>query len=130
MAKTIDVKVPDIGDFESVEVIEVLVSVGDQVAIEDSLITLESDKATMEIPSPAAGAVMDLKVSVGDAVSEGDVILVIGADAAAVADPAEEEPEPTKSLIPAKYDSAASSKLTFTVAESGDNQFDIVLKDD
>ena len=100
MAKTIDVKVPDIGDFESVEVIEVLVSVGDQVAIEDSLITLESDKATMEIPSPAAGAVMDLKVSVGDAVSEGDVILVIGADAAAVADPAEEEPEAVSEVEP------------------------------
>lgn len=79
MAKTIDVVVPDIGDFESVDVIEVLVAVDDQIAFEDSLITLESDKATMEIPSPAAGVVAELKVAVGDKVSEGDVIVVLTA---------------------------------------------------
>ncbi len=94
MAKTIDVKVPDIGDFESVEVIEVLIAVGDQIASEDSLITLESDKATMEIPSPAAGIVMELKITVGDKVSEGDVILVIAADQADAAAPADSEEAP------------------------------------
>ena len=100
MAKTIDVVVPDIGDFESVDVVEVLVSPGDQIAFEDSLITLESDKATMEIPSPAAGVVVELKVAVGDKISEGDVILVIGADSAEVAALAEEDKEPEQEPAP------------------------------
>ena len=71
----VDVSVPDIGEFESVEVIEVLVAPGDSVAVEQSLITLESDKATMEIPSPAAGVVNELAVAVGSTVSQGDRIL-------------------------------------------------------
>ena len=69
-----DVIVPDIGDFEAVEIIEVLVNVGDSVAVEHSLITLESDKATMDVPSPVAGRIVELCVSVGDKVSQGDVI--------------------------------------------------------
>jgi pyruvate dehydrogenase E2 component (dihydrolipoamide acetyltransferase) len=77
------VKVPDIGDFEEVEVIEVLVKPGDSVAKEQSLITLESDKATMEIPSPAAGVVQELRVKTGDKVSEGVPILVLRAGGAA-----------------------------------------------
>jgi dihydrolipoamide dehydrogenase len=72
-----DVKVPDIGDFADVPVIEVLVAVGQEVAAEDPLITLESDKATMEVPSPAAGVVTELKVALGDKVSEGMTILVL-----------------------------------------------------
>src|SRR5262245_30466701 len=72
-----DVKVPDIGDFKEVEVIEVLVKPGDTVAKEQSLITLESDKATMEIPSPGAGVVQSIKVKVGDKVSKGSSILVL-----------------------------------------------------
>jgi pyruvate dehydrogenase E2 component (dihydrolipoamide acetyltransferase) len=71
------VPVPDIGDFKEVEVIEVLVKAGDAVSKEQSLITLESDKATMEIPSPAAGVVKDLRVKVGDKVSKGSPILVL-----------------------------------------------------
>ena len=71
MARDAEIRVPDIGDFEDVEVIEVLVAAGDRVEIEDSLITLESDKATMEIPSPVSGVVGELRVSVGDRVSEG-----------------------------------------------------------
>src|SRR5919108_13618 len=71
------VLVPDIGDFKDVEVIEVLVKPGDAVSKEQSLITLESDKATMEIPSPAAGVVKDLKVKVGDKVSKGSPILLL-----------------------------------------------------
>ena len=67
--------VPDIGDFKEVEVIEVLVKPGDAVAKEQSLITLESDKATMEIPSPGAGVVKELKIKVGDKVSKGSPIL-------------------------------------------------------
>src|SRR6478736_4756190 len=72
-----EVKVPDIGDFKSVEVIEVLVKPGDSIAKEQSLITLESDKATMEIPSPSAGVVKELKVKTGDKVSQGTPILVL-----------------------------------------------------
>jgi len=79
------VKVPDIGDFKDIEVIEVLVKPGDSVAKEQSLITLESDKATMEIPSPAAGVVQEIRLKTGDKVSEGAVILVMKAGAAAPA---------------------------------------------
>src|SRR2546427_12848453 len=74
---TIEVKVPDIGDFKDVPVIEVFVKPGDAVKAEDSLVTLESDKATMDVPAPAAGTVKDLKVKVGDKVSEGSAILTL-----------------------------------------------------
>ena len=76
---TVEVEVPDIGDFEDVPVTEILVAVGDEVAKEDPLVALESDKATMEVPSPEAGTVKELKVSEGDTVSEGTVILVLEA---------------------------------------------------
>jgi pyruvate/2-oxoglutarate dehydrogenase complex dihydrolipoamide acyltransferase (E2) component len=80
---TIEVQVPDIGDFEDVPVTEILVAVGDEVQKEDPLVALESEKATMEVPSPEAGTVKELKVSEGDTVSEGSVILVLEtADAA------------------------------------------------
>ncbi|WP_423822326.1 dihydrolipoyllysine-residue acetyltransferase [Salinisphaera sp. SPP-AMP-43] len=75
--ETIEVKVPDIGDFDSVEVIEVLVSEGDEVEKEQPLITLESDKATLEVPSTEAGTISELKVSEGSTVSEGDVIALL-----------------------------------------------------
>jgi dihydrolipoamide dehydrogenase len=74
-----DVRVPDIGDFNDVPVIEILVAVGDTVAIEDPLVTLESDKATMDVPSPAAGTVTQLAVKVGDRVAEGSVVLSLDA---------------------------------------------------
>src|SRR3954449_4591897 len=74
---TVEVHVPDIGDFSDVPVIEVMVHAGDTVAEEDPLITLESDKATMDVPSPAAGTVGEMKVSVGDTVSEGTLILTL-----------------------------------------------------
>ncbi|OSQ50962.1 dihydrolipoyl dehydrogenase [Marivita geojedonensis] len=87
-----DIKVPDIGDFKDVPVVSVLVGVGDTVSEEDPLIELESDKATMEVPSPAAGKITEIKVSEGDKVSEGTVIMVIeGADAKA-----EDAPKPTE----------------------------------
>src|ERR1700693_199111 len=78
----IEVKVPDIGDFKDVPVIEVFVKPGDTVKSEDSLITLESDKATMDVPSPAAGKVAEVKVNVGDKVAEGTLILTLSTDAA------------------------------------------------
>ena len=77
MTTTVEVKVPDIGDFDGIPVIEILVAVGDTVAKDQGLVTLESDKATMEVPSSAAGVVKELKVKLGDSVSEGSVIAVV-----------------------------------------------------
>src|SRR5947209_9265251 len=82
MADLIEVKVPDIGDFKDVPIIEVLVQPGDTVKTEDPLITLESDKASMDVPSPLDGVVKELKVKVGDKVSEGSLILLAQAEAA------------------------------------------------
>lgn len=85
MSEVIEVKIPDIGEFKDVPVIEVLVKPGDNVKAEDSLVTLESDKATMEVPAPAAGVVKELKVKVGDKVSEGSLVLMLETAAAGVA---------------------------------------------
>jgi pyruvate dehydrogenase E2 component (dihydrolipoamide acetyltransferase) len=87
-----DVLVPDIGDFSDVPIIEILVSAGDTVAAEDPLVTLESDKATMDVPSPMEGVVQEVKVSVGDSVSEGTLLLTL-----VTPDEAEEE-QPKESL--------------------------------
>ena len=87
MGQVQDVKVPDIGDFKDVEIIEVAVSAGDQVNEEDPLITLESDKASMEVPSPVSGSVVEVKVAVGDRVSEGSVIAAVEVGEAAVPEP-------------------------------------------
>ena len=82
MANLIDVKVPDIGEFSDVPIIEVLVKPGDPIKAEQSLITLESDKASMEVPSPVDGVVKEIKIKVGDKVSEGTLILTAEAEAA------------------------------------------------
>ncbi len=95
----IDVKVPDIGDFKDVAVIELLVKPGDRVAVDQSLITVESDKASMEIPSSHAGVVKELKVQLGDKVSEGSVVLTLEAEGAAAA--AVPEPAPAPVAAPA-----------------------------
>jgi dihydrolipoamide dehydrogenase len=100
----LDVRVPDIGDFKEVEVIEVLVKPGDTVAKEQSLITLESDKATMEIPSPGAGVVKELRLKVGDKVSEGSPILVLEAK--------EKEQEKEKEKTPESPKAAQSAPAT------------------
>jgi len=85
---TVEVKVPDIGDFESVDVIELLVQVGDTIKVEQSLITVESDKASMEIPSSHAGVIKEMRVRLGDKVAEGSLLLVLEtSDAAAAAAP-------------------------------------------
>ncbi|AJK47124.1 pyruvate dehydrogenase E2 component PdhB [Burkholderia plantarii] len=92
---TVDVKVPDIGDYKDIPVIEIGVKVGDKVEKEQSLVTLESDKATMDVPSPAAGTVKEIKVKVGDTVSEGALIVVLesGDAAPAAAAPKAEAPK-------------------------------------
>ncbi|WP_239289490.1 dihydrolipoyl dehydrogenase [Candidatus Nitrotoga sp. 1052] len=83
MKQTIAVNVPDIGDFKDVSVIEVLVKIGEAVTAEQSLITLETDKATVDVPSPVAGMVTELKIKIGDKVSQGDLILMLEAESAA-----------------------------------------------
>ncbi len=107
MSPPSEVRVPDIGDFGDVPVIEILVSVGDEVAVEDPLVTLESDKATMDVPAPFAGVVSELSVAVGDRVSEGSLLLKLdgagssdGAssdDAASAAEVVSEPPPPPPS---------------------------------
>ena len=79
MANLTEVKIPDIGDASGVDVIEVLVNVGDEIDVDDSLIVLETDKATMEVPSSDAGVVKSVEVKVGDKVSEGDLIVKLEA---------------------------------------------------
>lgn len=121
MSNLVEVKVPDIGDFKNVPIIEVLVKPGDKVSAEASLVTLESDKATMEVPSPAAGVVKELKVKVGDKVSEGVVVLVLeAADGAGVPQQAAAPAAPAPAEIPpdspwAKGGSAAGG---FTAAQT------------
>src|SRR5881392_4125541 len=106
----IEVKVPDIGDFKSVEVIEVLVKPGDAVAKEQSLVTLESDKATMEIPSPGAGVVKELKLKTGDKVSQGSAILLLEATETPSS---EEKPKPpTPPAAPSPLDRGATKQST------------------
>ncbi|WP_224013788.1 dihydrolipoyllysine-residue acetyltransferase, partial [Paraburkholderia tropica] len=111
------VKVPDIGDYKDVPVIEIGVKVGDRVEKEQSLVTLESDKATMDVPSPVAGIVKEIKVKVGDSVSEGAEIIVVEAEGAAAAAPAPaakapaEQPSDAPQAAPAKAAPAAPSAL-------------------
>src|SRR3989338_3318238 len=77
MPDILEVKIPDIGDFDAVPVIDVMVKPGDVVKAEDSILTLESEKATMDVPSPAAGTVKDVKVKIGDKVSQGSLVLLL-----------------------------------------------------
>ena len=90
----VEVKVPDIGDFKDVEVIELLVKPGDTVKVEQSLATVESDKASMEIPSSHAGVVKELRIKLGDKVSEGSLLLVLESAGAAAAPAAAPAPAP------------------------------------
>ena len=108
----VDVKVPDIGDFEDVPVIEIHVAVGDDVAPEDPLVTLESDKATMDIPAPSAGKVTDLRVALEDRVSEGSLILVL--DAVDGAPAPSDQPEPEVVSEPARPASSYEGEVDQT----------------
>jgi pyruvate dehydrogenase E2 component (dihydrolipoamide acetyltransferase) len=101
MSELVEVKVPDIGDFKNVPVIEVLVKAGDTIKTEDSLLTLESDKSTMEVPAPASGVVKEIKVKVGDKVSEGSLVLLLEpAEAEARQTPAAAAPAPKPAAAP------------------------------
>ncbi|MDR5779041.1 dihydrolipoyllysine-residue acetyltransferase [Caballeronia sp. LZ065] len=126
----VEVKVPDIGDFKDIPVIEIAVKVGDTVEKEQSLVTLESDKATMDVPSPAAGTVKELKVKIGDNVSEGTLILVLeggagasaapAASAAAPAPAAKTEAAPDAPAKPAPTKEAPSALAQAPVMPAGD----------
>ena len=108
MAELKDILVPDIGDFSGVEVIEIIASVGDTVSIEDPLVSLESDKAAMEIPSEFAGVIKEIKISMGDSVSQGDLLMTIEvSEQAATAAPAETKAEPAKQAPKAAAPAAA-----------------------
>ncbi len=100
MSSITEIKVPDIGDFKEVEVIEILVKPGDPVAKEASLITVESDKATMEIPSPAAGVVKELRVKLGDKVAEGSMILLLEASEGEAPAPQPAKAAPSSPALP------------------------------
>lgn len=115
----IEIKVPDIGDFDEVAVIEVLVKPGDRVNVEQSLITVESDKASMEIPSSASGVVKALKVKVGDKVSEGSLVLLLEGDAASEAPAPVAAPAPAAAPTPAPIASPAPSAASDASRASG-----------
>ena len=111
MAEIKNIPVPDIGDFDGVEVIEILVAPGDTINVEDPIASLESDKAAMEIPSPFAGTVKEVKINLGDKVSEGDLLITIETSDAAPAEAAAEsaaEPAAVEAAEPAKAEPAAA----------------------
>ncbi len=120
MSNLVEVIVPDIGNFDSVDVIEILVKVGDTVAKEDSLITLESDKASMDIPSSDAGVVKEIKIKVGDKVAKGTPILVLEAEAGASA-ATPKTGSPKAEAAPVSAPASTPVSITTPAAPQGDN---------
>ncbi|HTE15830.1 MAG TPA: biotin/lipoyl-containing protein, partial [Burkholderiales bacterium] len=113
MSNVIEVTVPDIGDFKNIPVIEVFVKPGDTVKAEESLMTLESDKATMDVPSPASGVVKSIMIKTGDKVSKGTPVLVLEAAAAATSKETKAEAStPSAEATPAKAAARASAPAT------------------
>ncbi len=105
----VEVKVPDIGDFSDVPVIELFVKVGDSIKVDDAIATLESDKATMDVPSSAAGMIKEVKVALGDRVGEGNVLIVVETDGASA------NPAPATAAAPA---AAAPASTLISTAPS------------
>ncbi len=120
-----DIKVPDLGDFKDVGVIEVLVASGDQIRAEQSLVTVESDKASMEIPSSHAGTVKELKVKLGDKISEGSVLLTL--EVADTAAPAPVVSETKQAKAPASQAPAAPAPVAVNFAGSADLDCDVLV---
>lgn len=121
----IELKVPDIGGHENVDIIDVAIKAGDTVAVEDTLITLETDKATMDVPAEAAGVVKEVKVKVGDKISEGGVIAVIEAAGAADAPKAEEKPAAAPAAEAPKAAAPAPQAASF--GGTTDAEYDVVV---
>ncbi|QHI97172.1 dihydrolipoyl dehydrogenase [Xylophilus rhododendri] len=132
-----DIAVPDIGDFKDVPIIEILVKPGDTIAVDQSLVTVESDKASMEIPSSAAGVVKEIKVKIGDTVSQGSILLSVEASGAAAPAPAAAAPAPA--AAPAAANAAApapkaapapapvAAKASGPVSDKPDADYDLVV---
>ena len=118
MANIVEVKVPDIGDFKDVPVIELLVKVGDMVKAEDSLVTLESDKATMDVPSPVSGVVTELKLKIGDKVAEGSLVALI--ETAAVGQATVAAPSASAPVAAAAVAPVAAAVVEVKVPDIGD----------
>ena len=112
MADTIELKVPDLGDFSDVEVIELLVSPGDAVAVEDGLVTLETDKAAMDVPASHAGTIASIEVKVGDTVSTGDVVAIVEASEQAAA------AEPAAAAAPSQTQTMAAGEIQAAVGQA------------
>lgn len=128
MPNVIEVRVPDIGDFKDVPIIELLVKPGDTVAAEDSLITLESDKATMEVPAPTAGVVKELKVKVGDKVSQGTLILMLETSGPAVTTaPAAAQPAAATAAATAPAAAPQPAAATPSSVVKGDMHAEVVV---
>lgn len=123
MSQIVEIKVPDIGGHENVDIIAVEVKAGDTIAVDDTLITLETDKATMDVPADAAGVVKEVKVKVGDKISEGGVILLVETDAAAAEAPAAAPVEaPQIAEAPAAAPAAAGGTVTVAVPDIGGHE--------
>ncbi len=128
MSQLIEVKVPDIGDFDAVPVIELFVKVGDTIAVDDAIATLESDKATMDVPSSHAGVVKEVLVNIGDKVSEGSVLIKVEAAGAAAAAPAPAAAAPAPA--PAKTaPAAAPAAPVAAAAPAGGGVVDVTVPD-
>ena len=127
MSKVIEVNVPDIGGHNDVDVIEVAVKVGDTVALEDTLITLETDKATMDVPSTVAGVITAIKVNVGSKVSEGDCIVLVEAAASAAATPVVAAAAPASPAPAAAPVASPAARSTICVPDiGGHNDVDVI----
>jgi dihydrolipoamide dehydrogenase len=125
-----EIKVPDIGDFSDIPVIEIHVAAGDTVAAEDPLVTLESDKATLDVPAPVAGTVTELRVAVGDTVSAGSVIMVIDAEGGDAA-PAASATTPTQQVTETAAAQPAATATAAPVAaaniQRGDQHAEVLV---
>ena len=119
----VELKVPDIGGHENVDIIAVEVNVGDTIAVDDTLITLETDKATMDVPAEVAGVVKEVKVKVGDKISEGGLIVVVEAEGAAAA------LKPKHLLLPMRKSpkAAAPAPQAAQFGGSADAEYDVVV---
>ncbi|HGM0540404.1 TPA: biotin/lipoyl-containing protein, partial [Neisseria gonorrhoeae] len=119
----VELKVPDIGGHENVDIIAVEVNVGDTIAVDDTLITLETDKATMDVPAEVAGVIKEVKVKVGDKISEGGLIVVVEAEGAAAAPKAEAAAAPAQEAPKA----AAPAPQAAQFGSAADAEYDVVV---
>ena len=124
MSQIVEIKVPDIGGHDNVDVIDVAVKVGDTIAVDDTLITLETDKATMDVPADTAGVIKEVKINVGDKVSEGSVVVTVETGAAAAAPATEAAPAAAAAVetpAPAASSPSAGGSVNVEVPDIGDN---------